>query len=51
VVTKNVIQPAVTLRLSRTTDRFFVNQVNFDLNAVQGRSRAPVPTKVGDGDA
>jgi Ca2+-binding EF-hand superfamily protein len=45
VVTKNVIQPAVTLRLSRTTDRFFVNQVNFAALGSQNPNRVPVPTK------
>lgn len=41
VVTKNVIQPAVTLRLSRSFERFYANQAQQVFNI----GNVPVPTK------
>jgi len=43
VVTKNIIQPSVTLRLSRSYDRFYVNQPVF-IND-RNMNRVPVPQK------
>jgi Ca2+-binding EF-hand superfamily protein len=46
VITKAVIQPSVTLRLSRTFDRFYVNQgMPFVVGFNQNPNGVPVPQK------
>ena len=46
VITKNIIQPSVSLRLSRTFERFFVNQpVAVQLSMNGDPNRIPVPQK------
>lgn len=44
IVTKNIIQPSVNLRLSRSFDRFFVNQAVF-INDRNNMNRVPIPQK------
>jgi Ca2+-binding EF-hand superfamily protein len=44
VITKNIIQPSVSLRLSRTFDRYFVNQP-VPPNVYQDPNRVTVPSK------
>jgi Ca2+-binding EF-hand superfamily protein len=45
VVTKNIIQPSVALRLSRTFDRNFVNQGVQFVVMNQDQNRVPIPQK------
>lgn len=45
VVTRNIIQPSVTLRLARATDRFYVNQANLAIVRGQTPYQPFVPAK------
>ncbi len=45
VITKNIIQPSVMLRLSRTFDRFYINQPVQPGGIYQDPNRPIVPTK------